>query len=78
MKIITGKTMTCHTCDTTYEYDDNDLIKIPAYPCMSQIICPKCGQVTILVAEDHKPANVEVVVMEEKMSNTGDSDNENT
>lgn len=61
-RIITAKTMTCKTCDTTFEYEDKELIPIPAYPCMAQINCPKCGQQIIMIADEFKEANKIIVV----------------
>lgn len=65
IKIINGMTMMCQTCQTTFEYEQQDLIPIPTYPCMSFVMCPKCGQQIIMVADGYKEANKRIIVESE-------------
>lgn len=64
MRIIEGKTMTCKTCDTTFVYEENELVKIPGYACMCVISCPRCHQQIIMVADEHKEAPTRIIVEE--------------
>ena len=65
MRIITSKTMTCQTCDTTFEYEDNELIRIPNYPCMAYLMCPKCGQQIIMIADEFEKADEKIILEED-------------
>lgn len=65
MRIITAKTMTCNTCDTTFEYDDNELVRIPGYQCVAYVCCPKCHQQIIMIADEFKPVKERIIVEEE-------------
>lgn len=65
MKIIEGKTMTCQTCDTTFEYDDEELMRIPSYPCMAYLLCPNCKQQIIMIADEFREADKRIFVEEE-------------
>jgi NAD-dependent SIR2 family protein deacetylase len=56
--------MTCNTCDTTFEYDENELFVVPSQPNMTLLCCPKCGQQIILVADGFKAANPRIIVEE--------------
>jgi hypothetical protein len=73
MKIIEGKTMTCKTCDTTFTYEENELVHLPGYACMCAISCPRCHQQIIMVADNYKEAPTRIVVEE-----NNDEDNQKT
>lgn len=64
MKIITSNIMTCKTCDTIFEYDANELIRNPMYPCMAFLNCPRCGQQIIMIADDFKEVTKPIVIEE--------------
>lgn len=64
MRIITSKTMTCQTCDTTFEYDDNELTYMVTHPCMAFLNCPKCGQQIIMIADEFKTTGNRIFVEE--------------
>ena len=64
MRIIEGKTMICNTCGCTIEYNDNEILQIPNYPCMGCIVCPTCGQQIIMVAGEFEPAKERIIVEE--------------
>lgn len=42
MRILTGKTMTCQTCDTAFEYEESEMVAVPGFSCMKAITCPNC------------------------------------
>ena len=44
MRIINNDVMICKTCDTRFEYSKDELMVVPAYPCMTFIRCPNCGK----------------------------------
>lgn len=58
--------MTCNTCGCTIEYNDNEILQIPNYPCMGCIICPTCGQQIIMVADEFRKADKRIFVEENK------------
>lgn len=64
MRIIEGKMMTCKMCDTSFEYEDSEIVQVPGYPCMGMLACPKCHQQVIMVADEYKEAPIRVFVEE--------------
>lgn len=64
MRIIEGKTMTCKTCDTSFEYEENEIVRIPGYACMGAVACPRCHQQIIMVADEYKEAPTRIIVEE--------------
>lgn len=66
MKIIEGKTMTCKTCDTTFTYEENELVHLPGYACMCAISCPRCHSQIIMVADEFREADKRIFVEENK------------
>ena len=64
MRIIETNMMTCNTCDTTFEYEDNELVAIMGTQ-YKMLVCPKCHQQIIMVP-DYKEPLKERIIMEEK------------
>jgi NAD-dependent SIR2 family protein deacetylase len=64
MRIITGKTMKCNTCDSTFEYIDDEMVYVPG-TLYKMLICPKCGQRTIMVPEYNEPLKERIILEEE-------------
>lgn len=62
MRIITDSVTTCKTCDTTFEYNQGELMVVPTHPCMTFIVCPNCGQQIIFVASDFEPLKDRIIV----------------
>jgi uncharacterized protein with PIN domain len=65
MRIINNDVMTCKTCDTAFEYSKDELMVVPAHPCMTFIVCPNCGQQIIFVASDFEPVKERIIMEEE-------------
>ena len=69
MRIIENEVTTCKTCDTTFEFNKDELMMVPSYPCMTVVACPKCGQQIIFVASDYEPTK-ERIILEDKNEET--------
>lgn len=69
MRIIENEVTTCRTCDTTFEFNKDELFTVPSYPCMTVVVCPKCGQQIIFVASDYEPTK-ERIILEDKNEET--------
>ena len=67
MRIIEGKTMICNVCNTTIEYDDKEILPVPGYHNLGVVVCPKCKQQIIMVAEDYKPLQKKQIIVEESV-----------
>lgn len=65
MRMIKNEVTTCKTCDTPFEYSKDELMVVPAHPCMTFIMCPNCGQQIIFVASDFEPVKERIIVEEE-------------
>lgn len=65
--------MTCKTCDTTFVYEDDELVRLLGYDCMRAISCPRCHQQIIMVADDYEEAPTRITVEE-----NNDEDNQKT
>lgn len=65
MRIIENDVTTCKTCDTTFEFNKDELMVVPSYPCMTFVVCPHCGQQIIFVASDFEQAKDRIIMEEE-------------
>lgn len=70
MRIIENEVTTCKTCDTTFEFNKNELMVVPSYPCMTFIVCPHCGQQIIFVASDFEQVKNKIIMEEENDKQT--------
>ena len=66
MRIIEGKTMTCNLCSTQFEYDDSEITRVPGYPCLGAMSCPRCHSQIIMVADEFREADKRIFVEENK------------
>lgn len=62
MRIIDNYVETCRMCNTTFEYTEQEKFSLPGYSCMQVVVCPKCGQQIIMIADDFKSVENRIFV----------------